>query len=179
MSIQREYTRLICKRATTTTTEPTVPSTSEIDAGWVATDIYEGELFINTKDDRIWMRTQNGIVEIGTSGSIGTTLSTVDATPTDLLTINIPDGYTAIVLAVVTAIKDDETRGLSRRISATYRATGGTLTQVGTTFDTHTEFATATTGLNTSGNNLNISVTGEVATNINWSGNYQISFAKV
>lgn len=174
MAIQREYSRLILKRSTTTGTEPTIPSTSDIDSTWLSTDIYKSELFINEADDRIWFRSANGIIEL-TSDGVRETLSTTDATPTDALTITIPNDSTFRIDVVVMAMQDDSSTAYSNYGQLTYRADAGSLNKVGTSFDVHSEFTTAQITDNTSGNNLTIAVTGEVATNIDWALTYKIN----
>ncbi len=71
MSIKSEYSRLIVKRSTQTGVIPTIPSSSTLDDTWLSTDIYIGELFINTADDKIWYRADSGIVEITGGGGGG------------------------------------------------------------------------------------------------------------
>jgi len=57
--------RIRIKRSTTTGQVPTVaPSTDHTDGTWDALDVYVGELFLNTVDDRMWVRTDNGIKEL-------------------------------------------------------------------------------------------------------------------
>lgn len=61
-----DYRRIRIKRSTTTGEAPTVaPSEDHTDGTWGALDVYEGELFINVADGRIWLRDENGIQEIG------------------------------------------------------------------------------------------------------------------
>jgi hypothetical protein len=57
--------RIRLKRSSTTTTEPTAaPSADHTDGTWVATDLYVGEAFVNTADDTMYVRTDNGIRQI-------------------------------------------------------------------------------------------------------------------
>lgn len=42
---------------------PTIPTNDDHTTGWLATDIYKSELFININDDRAWTRTNSGITE--------------------------------------------------------------------------------------------------------------------
>lgn len=77
MANQLQYygRRHLVKRSTIHNEEPTIPvliasGGTAVDVndhtkgGWLDTDIYEGELFINTTDDKMWMRTSNGIITI-------------------------------------------------------------------------------------------------------------------
>lgn len=57
--------RILVKRSTNTGEVPTVaPSTDHTDGTWDPLDIYKGELFINTADDKVWYRGDAGIVQI-------------------------------------------------------------------------------------------------------------------
>ncbi len=76
MANKIEYSRLVLKRTTLAGIEPTIATFSPtiIDESWLDTDILTGELFLNTSDDRLWARTDNGIMEIVTTS----TYSSVD-----------------------------------------------------------------------------------------------------
>ena len=65
---QTEFSRLLLKRATFPGVLPTIPTGSTISNTWLPTDLLEGELFLNAADDRLWVRTANGIQEIAISG---------------------------------------------------------------------------------------------------------------
>lgn len=57
--------RILLKRSTVAGTVPTIPaSSSHTDGSWVNTDIYSGEAFLNTVDQRIFVRTGAAIKEI-------------------------------------------------------------------------------------------------------------------
>jgi hypothetical protein len=63
--------RILLKRSTTAGVIPTVPaSNNHTDGTWVATDIYEGEAFLNTADARLFTRTGSAIKEIGLQNSL-------------------------------------------------------------------------------------------------------------
>lgn len=71
-----EYWRLVNKYTTISGVGPTIPPSQDHNDGtWNATDIYIGELFINTTDDKIWMRTENGIRQISGTGGTGSTIN--------------------------------------------------------------------------------------------------------
>lgn len=83
--------RILLKRSTTAGATPTVPaSSSHTDGTWVNTDIYEGELFLNTADARLFTRQGSNIKEIGLQNSlIGTTQYAVKTlTSAEILTLN-------------------------------------------------------------------------------------------
>jgi len=63
-----EYSRLVFKRSSQTGVVPTIPTASTIDNSWLPTDLLVGEGFINIADDKMFFRTDNGIVEIAMSG---------------------------------------------------------------------------------------------------------------
>ena len=63
--------RILLKRSTIAGTTPTVPaSSSHTDGTWVSTDIYEGEMFLNTADARLFTRQGSNIKEIGLQDSL-------------------------------------------------------------------------------------------------------------
>jgi len=69
MSTQDSKIRI--KRSTITGQVPTVaPSNDHTDGSWSELDIYKGELFLNQADDRLFTRTDAGIVEIGVASDI-------------------------------------------------------------------------------------------------------------
>jgi len=75
MSCERdEEVRIIMKYSTISGAEPTIPTSGDhSDGTWLPTDLYTGELFLNSADDKLWIRTDNGIVGIG--GTAGATFS--------------------------------------------------------------------------------------------------------
>lgn len=76
MSANFQYSRILLKRSSQTGATPTINtgSTDFTDGTWIDTDIMDGELFLNTADDLLWVRTSNGILPISLSG--GTTTVT-------------------------------------------------------------------------------------------------------
>lgn len=58
-----EYSRLLVKRSSTPGVIPTIPIDDDINT-WISTDLFEGEMFLNLKDDRVFVRTLNGITEL-------------------------------------------------------------------------------------------------------------------
>ena len=64
------------KRSTTTGEVPTIPPITAVTLNqFTPTDIFEGEFFLNSADDLLWIRTENGILPISLSGSTGTTVT--------------------------------------------------------------------------------------------------------
>jgi len=65
-----QFSRLINHSLTTSGQLFTIPTSNDhTDETWLATDLYVGEIGINVTDDSIFMRTNNGIVQISASGS--------------------------------------------------------------------------------------------------------------
>jgi len=93
--------RIRIKRSTTTGEVPTVaPSTDHTDGTWDALDVYVGEQFLNTADDRLWVRTDNGIIEVNTVKSVRLEIPSAEilnmyATPKQF-GLNVPTGYAAV-----------------------------------------------------------------------------------
>jgi hypothetical protein len=77
MSNITEYSRLVFKRSTVAGVVPTIPTGDTINSTWTNTDILIGEAFLNTQDDKLWVRTDNGLLDLTASG--GTTGSTTNA----------------------------------------------------------------------------------------------------
>jgi len=75
-----EYSRLVLKRSTVPGTIPTIPTGTTIDSSWLSTDILIGEMFANVADDRLWFRSDNGIMEISLTGETYTNDYTTGAT---------------------------------------------------------------------------------------------------
>lgn len=77
MSANYQYSRLILKRSAISGTTPTINtgSTDHTDGSWSSTDLYEGELFLNSADDLMWVRTSNGLLPISISGGSTTVTS--------------------------------------------------------------------------------------------------------
>lgn len=66
-----QYSRLLHHRTTVSGQQFTVPTSNDhTDDTWLNTDLYIGEIGINVSDDTIFMRTNNGIVQISASSSV-------------------------------------------------------------------------------------------------------------
>lgn len=71
-----QYSRLINHAITTSGGQFTVPTSNDhSDGTWLSTDLYIGEIGINVSDDTVFMRTNNGIIQIATGTSSGSTAS--------------------------------------------------------------------------------------------------------
>jgi hypothetical protein len=77
MSKIEQFSRLINHRITTAGQGFTIPTSNDhTDETWLSTDLYIGEIGLNVTDDKAYMRTNNGIVQIATGTSSGGTTST-------------------------------------------------------------------------------------------------------
>ena len=73
-----QFSRILHHRISTSGQTFTVPTSDDhTDETWISTDLYIGELGINISDDKIYMRTNNGIVQIATGTSSGGSTSSV------------------------------------------------------------------------------------------------------
>lgn len=65
--------RLIHKRSNNASDLPTIPPNNDHTTGWLNTDIYIGELFLNTSptEPKMWFRNNNGITRIATLDNNG------------------------------------------------------------------------------------------------------------
>lgn len=71
-----QFSRLINHGLSTSGQAFTIPTSNDhTDETWLATDLYIGEVGINITDDTIFMRTNNGVVQIATGTSSGSTAS--------------------------------------------------------------------------------------------------------
>jgi hypothetical protein len=66
--IIKQYSRLQSHRISTASTVFTVPSTEDFtDGTWLTTDLCKGEFGVQMADDRVFVRTNNGILELTTT----------------------------------------------------------------------------------------------------------------
>lgn len=72
--------RILLKRATTTGTAPSVPTSNDhTDGTWTATDCYVGEVFTNTTDGRMYLRVSNaGFIELSAAAGVRRTIEIVE-----------------------------------------------------------------------------------------------------
>jgi hypothetical protein len=71
MALNKVDAKIRIKRGSTVSEVPTVaPSSDHTDGSWSATDIYDGEMYLNTADDKLFIRSNTNIVEIATSQQI-------------------------------------------------------------------------------------------------------------
>jgi hypothetical protein len=67
-----QYSRLINHRITTAGQQFTIPTSNDhTDETWLSTDLYIGEIGINITDDKVFFRTNNGLVQLATGTSSG------------------------------------------------------------------------------------------------------------
>lgn len=63
MADKVEYSRLRIKRTDFTGVVPTIPTGNTLNT-FIDTDTFVGEFFLNITDDKLWIRTDNGQIEI-------------------------------------------------------------------------------------------------------------------
>jgi len=78
MSNKIEYSRLVLKRSTQTGIEPSATSSTVIDETWPTTTLLTGEAFVNVEDDRAWIATNNGVMELQTSSTFSSSALWID-----------------------------------------------------------------------------------------------------
>lgn len=72
-----QYSRIINHAISTSGQTFTVPSSNDhTDETWLATDLYIGEFGVNVTDDKVYVRTNNGILQLSTGTASGATTST-------------------------------------------------------------------------------------------------------
>lgn len=117
----------------------------------------------------------NGEPNVYKQGEINTT----NNTPTLLSSIGFGITNSVITIeAVVNGWGATNSKAYGAKLFGTFKNAGGTVTQLSTTDKSEkTDFSTATSDFNISGTDINVRVTGEASTDINWVSrfNYQIS----
>ena len=84
MSLKETNQRIRVKRSTVSGVVPSIPGTGATSltdhtlGGWTDTDLYVGETFINTADDKMWFRSDSGINLLGYSAMTSTFLNLSD-----------------------------------------------------------------------------------------------------
>ena len=80
-----QYSRIINHAISTSGAVFTVPTSNDhTDETWLATDLYVGEFGVNVTDDKVYVRTSNGIIPVATG-------STASGTGTNILVFNSPN----------------------------------------------------------------------------------------
>lgn len=106
-------------------------------------------------------------------------IPTTNATPTSMYGINFGVTNSVITIeAVVNGWGATNSKAYGAKLFGTFKNAGGTVTQLSTTDKSEkTDFSTATSDFNISGTSIELRVTGEASTDINWASrfNYQIS----
>lgn len=80
-----QYSRIINHAISTSGAVFTVPTSNDhTDETWLATDLYVGEFGVNVTDDKVYVRTSNGIIPVATG-------STASGTGANILVFNSPN----------------------------------------------------------------------------------------
>jgi hypothetical protein len=144
MADKIEYSRMLVKRTAQTGEVPTIPPiTADTLNLMIPTDLFVGEFYLNSADDLLWIRTDNGILPIALSGTTGTT-----ATPNLTQVLyegNATNGYNIDVSVGDTIIFN----GLTTGETTTYLgidASGYTIAVTGSTGGSGTSGTSGTSG---------------------------------
>jgi hypothetical protein len=85
MSKIEQYSRIINHAISTSGAVFTVPTSNDhTDETWLATDLYVGEFGVNVTDDKVYVRTSNGIIPVSTG-------ATTSGTGTNIFVYSSPD----------------------------------------------------------------------------------------
>ena len=108
--------RIRLKRSTVAGAQPTAaPSTDHTDGTWSVNDVYIGELYLNDADQRLFVRTTGGILEVSTGGEIQR--SQVTLTTAQVLALN------STPITIVGAISGKEIQVVSASFHLKYNTT--------------------------------------------------------
>lgn len=78
MSKIEQYSRIINHAISTSGAVFTVPTSNDhTDETWLATDLYVGEFGVNVTDDKVYVRTSNGIIPVSTGATTSGTNSNI------------------------------------------------------------------------------------------------------
>lgn len=78
MSKIEQYSRIINHAISTSGAVFTVPTSNDhTDETWLATDLYVGEFGVNVTDDKVYVRTSNGIIPLATAATTSSTASSI------------------------------------------------------------------------------------------------------
>lgn len=68
MSFNVNNTRFVLLRSDVAGIVPTIPTANNhLEFGWLSTDLYDGQMFVNTADKKVWVRTDTTITELDTA----------------------------------------------------------------------------------------------------------------
>lgn len=109
--------RILMRRSTTSGVSPTIPPNDDHTFGWLTTDIYKSELYMNTADNKVYTRSDLGIAEvILTNPSTGKIDTSYMSVPIDNNTANallMSSGGTDSIIAISALTYDTSTTTLS------------------------------------------------------------------
>lgn len=122
-----EKVRRIEKHTKTTGVIPTVPQSNDhTDGTWIATDIYEGEIFVNLADKIVFSREGSNIIELG---SYDAPVTYDDIT---VIGVNIGELNDGDIIPAGTLVDDVFQLILNKRVAAVYDNPEANLTLSGT-----------------------------------------------
>lgn len=116
------------------------------------------------------IRDDGALIQGEGSTTFYNSVSTNDATVTDLFLLSMSDGEVLTLESKVNGIKDDSSLAIGGTVFGVFRKSGGVIFQISTSdVVIKSSFATATFDLDTDGINVRIRATGQAATDISWS----------
>lgn len=185
MADKREYSRIIVKRTSVAGATPSAPTASNIE-DFTPTDIFEGELFFNIPDKKLYSRSGGDIVLLNQVGLEVNKpeLTTIDGATYSLLEIPMPDYSTMTVECNIQAIDTDGTWCYNSKLFGTFYKRTGTITKLSTHGDFLAEnyqlpgtMSTVSSGLGVFGTAstavVQVKVSGEAGLTFSWVGNIE------
>ena len=116
--MSQEYSRIILKRSTLAGVQPTVPAVDDLNQ-FNGTDIFEGELFWNIADQKLWTRSGSTIVQLtGDGASAGTPIEIIMPASDETTALTTGDGK--VTFRAPSGINVDEIRASLTTSDSTY-----------------------------------------------------------
>lgn len=190
MADKREYSRIIVKRTAIPGATPSAPTASNIE-DFTPTDIFEGELFFNIPDKKLYSRSGGDIVLLNQVGlEINKPeISTIDGATVSLFELPIPDYSTTTIECNIQAIDTDGTWCYNSKLFGTFYKRTGTITKLSTHGDFLAEnyllpgtMSTVSSGLDVYGTAstavVQVKVSGETGLTFSWVGNIEYNIVQ-
>lgn len=178
MADKREYSRIIVKRTNSPGATPSVPTYSTIE-NFISTDIFEGELFYNIPDKKLYTRSDDEIVLLTQGGPQITreTLITTTGGTNSIFEIDVPDNSTVTLDVNIQGLDSTFEYAYNSKLFGTFLKTGATLSRIsrhGDFIRENSNWATASSGIDVNDTQgIKIVVNGDVGLTFSWSANIE------